>query len=477
VEHSNKRYLFIALAAVLLQLAVFKALYPFGSYFTDSYAYVAAAANHDPVSFRPLGYSVFLSVVHRITSSETALVCLQYLLVMLGALYLFFTLLYFYRPGKTVRIALFVFLCFNPLLLYIGNYVSSDAVFISASLFWFVLLLWTINRPRLYQLLLHAVLLWLILQTRFVALYYPLAGIMAFVLSPQRWRNKAAGILVLVAVTFFCVRRIQQATEAFTGTRVFSAFSGWQLANNAMHVYCHVQHDTSGMPSAGCAALDARVRQYFDTACPRLLRQPAIATTAYMWDSNSPLKTFMGDYRRRKDRSGYFQAWHAVGPLYSTYGAWLIKKHPLSFARYYLWPSSKTYFLPPLEVLSAYNEGVDTVGSVATQWFNYSGPRVGCTCKQLQEPLLRPFPVLFLFSNIWFALTVLFFFTAVPRQHMPAHRARLAWLALFFCSINAGFNIFASPCVFRYQVFPMLLLVCFALLIGEWCVRPKRVPY
>src|SRR5438093_6652293 len=68
----NKKYLLIATAGIFIQFIVFKFCYPFASYFTDSYTYIDAAAHNYVISVRPLGYSRFLSLVHRATTSDTA---------------------------------------------------------------------------------------------------------------------------------------------------------------------------------------------------------------------------------------------------------------------------------------------------------------------------------------------------------------------------------------------------------------------
>src|SRR6185503_13878775 len=70
----HKKYLLIATAGIFIQFIVFKLCYPFASYFTDSYTYIDAAAHNYVISIRPLGYSRFLSLVHRFTTSDTALV-------------------------------------------------------------------------------------------------------------------------------------------------------------------------------------------------------------------------------------------------------------------------------------------------------------------------------------------------------------------------------------------------------------------
>ncbi|HEY4150146.1 MAG TPA: hypothetical protein VGM41_14505 [Chitinophagaceae bacterium] len=466
-DRFTARWLFIAVAAIVLQLVVLKWLYPFASYFVDSYSYISAAADHASVSYRPIGYSRFLSFVHSISASEKLLVSVQWLLLELGVLHFFFSVLYFYRPGPRTRLLLFLVLFFNPLLLYLCNYVSSDAFFAGLSLFWFTGLLWIINRPRLYQLLLQVLWLYIIIQTRFVALYYPLVGIAALLLSTQKRVYKAAGVLLIGLVSFFCIERVQKATESATGTRIFSAFSGWQMANNSLHVYCYVEQDTSGIPSE-CRELAAFVRTYFDTVCPRLRGLPAAATTDYMLVESSPLMKYFY-YKWRKDRlPGYFEAWNAVAPLYSDYGNWLMKKHPAAFARYYLWPSAKTYLAPPPEIMAQYNEGADTVGDAARNWFRYDNKQVSCVFKSLQGRVLAPFPVFFLLANLLLLLSMGWFLLVKGFREASDSMNRSLLLVAFFFIMNSCFSIFATPSSLRYEVFPLVIYACFSLLIVGW---------
>jgi len=468
----NRRYLFTAIAAILLQFIVFKWMYPFGDYFTDSYSYIHAAANHNKVSFRPIGYSKFLYAVHAVTTSETALIYIQYLLVQLGALHLFFSVSYFYRPGKMARVLLFAVLVCNPVLLYLANYISSDILFATLSLFWLLQLLWLLHRPRFYRLLLLAGLLFLLLQTRFTALYYPLTGIVALLLLRQKYWYKITGMALLLSVTVFCVVSVQKTTQAATGTRVFSAFSGWQWANNALHIYCHTKPGRDDMPPA-CAGIDSFVRRYFDTACPRRIN--ASISTDYMWDDNKPLKQYLAYYRQQKDL-GYFNAWHAVAPVYSSYGFYLIKKNPIAYARYYLLPGAKNYLLPSLEVMTVYNQGVDTVDKAAVYWFRYRSAKVHCVSTHLQQVLLAPVPAGFLVVNLLFVTAVGWFLRAKGlRRASPGFSASLL-LAAFFIALNAVFSIAATPSAVRYEIFPLLLLACYTLLTFDWLLRHRRQP-
>jgi hypothetical protein len=472
-DQLNRRYLFIAIAAIIIQFTVFKWLYPFGDYFTDSYSYIHAAAHHHKVSFRPIGYSKFLYAVHAVTSSETALICLQYLLVQLGALHLFFSAGYFYRPGKTARLLLFAVLICNPVLLYLSDFISSDSLFAALSLFWLLQLLWMLHRPRFYQLPLLAGLLYLLLQTRLTALYYPLTGILALLLLRQKYWYKITGVLLLLSVTVFCIVSVQKATQAATGTRVFSAFSGWQWANNALHIYCHTNPGREDMPAA-CAGLDSFVRRYFDTACPR--RITASVSTDYMWDDDKPLKRYLAYYQAQKNLPGYFAAWHAVAPIYSSYGFYLIKKNPIAYTRYYLLPGTKNYLLPSLEVMAVYNQGVDTIDKEAAHWFKYPGTKVHSVSGQLRQVLLAPVSTGFLLANGLFVTGLLWFLVAKGRRGAPAGFSGSLLLAAFFAAVNAAFSIAATPSSIRYEIFPLLLLACYSLLLFDGLLRRRRQP-
>ena len=56
----NKIYSLLMLGMILLQFIVFKLLYPFPDFFSDSYSYMEAAALHMDVNIWPIGYSKFL---------------------------------------------------------------------------------------------------------------------------------------------------------------------------------------------------------------------------------------------------------------------------------------------------------------------------------------------------------------------------------------------------------------------------------
>src|ERR1700761_23691 len=175
-----RTYLYVAVPVMLLSWILFKVFYPFADYFTDSYTYIQAAADKDLISYRPIGYSVFLRIVHAVSVSDTFLVSLQYVLVQGAGLCLFFVLITTYRFSLWTQRLLLAFLLLNPLIHYICNCVSSDALFIFGSLFWVILLLRLVRRPSVGVMIAQAVLLLLLFYLRYIALYAVVVSVAAF---------------------------------------------------------------------------------------------------------------------------------------------------------------------------------------------------------------------------------------------------------------------------------------------------------
>jgi hypothetical protein len=456
----QRKTLLPAILGMVLVWILFKIFYPYADYFTDSYSYIQAAAHHDIIDFRPIGYSIFLRLVHALSASDTFLVTVQYALVQLASLSLLIKLQRLCRPAEWVPRLILVFIVFNPAIPYTCNYVSSDALFIALSLLWFDLLIDLVLRPSGGRLVLQLLLLACIFNIRYVALYYPAVAAIAFFLMRKDWLFKLAGIGTSVAVVGIGTLAVKSITREQTGAAIFSAFSGWQIANNALHLYPYIPVDTTGIPSAESQQLAHYVSAYFDSAAPALAKRGPVSTTGYMWEHSSPLHQYMKAYQKRFSLS-YFTAWNRVGVVFTEYGYHLVRKHPLAFGRYYIWPSLKSYFYTPLDVYAIYNEGHMEVDPVAQHWFGYKSTRVRVSSATFQGSLLAPMPLLYFLLNIAFVIaTGLFLKERVLRERNPAFTLCLR-LAAAYLLANAAFCVFASPTVLRYQVLPVIILFVF----------------
>jgi hypothetical protein len=459
----NKRYLDMGFAATIMLFVIFKLCYPFADYFNDSYTYINAARHHHAMSVRPIGYSRFLEGVHLLTTSDTVVIFIQYLAIQAGTLFLFFTIRYFFPLPKTFSHILFAILLFNPVTLYISNYISSDALFVGLSLFWFCLLIWIINRPRWIQLAPLAGLLYIIFTLRYAALYLPAIALLALLFSKRSWLFTITGAVVTVLPLFLEMQRVKQVTKKETGTAIFSAFGGWMSVNNALHMFPYIDVSDKDLPSADCRSFNKMVKQYFDTL-PVAERPYPHVRVNYLWGSHTPMKAYMHTIEEQKDLD-YFSAWHAAAPVFAQFSNHLVIKHPAAFARYFLWPNTKEYCLPPLESLLSYNEERDLVDSSAIKWFRYKSDRVGCLNKTIQGTLLQPIPYWFLLVNIVFCGTLLTVLVRAKRFALSPALLRTLLLAGGFWLINFCFSIYAAPVVFRFQLFPMIIYTTFSLLL------------
>ncbi len=475
----TRRYLSVLLPLMTLTWIVFKYYYPFADFFIDSYTYIGAAADRYSISFRPIGYSIFLRLIHSLSVSDTFLVTVQYVLVQGACLCLFFFLVRHCYLAGWARLVLAIFLVADPLVYYTSNIVSSDAVFLALSLFWLTLLLQLLRRPTWGALILQWILLGLIFYTRYVALFYPaVAALTFFVVRRDLW-YKLTAIAGSIAVVMAGALYTQRLTHEQTGTPIFSAFSGWELANNAIQIYPWLPADTTDLPSPESHQLARYVSTWFDQQGAAIKKAAPVATTFYMWSPGSPLHQYFDAYRLRRSplrqrpdtaELAYFTAWNRVAPIFTRYGHFLIARHPVAFSRYYLWPSAKVFFLSPLDVLAVYNEGKKEVDTVAQNWFHYRNNKPQVRSAAIQGKLLAPFPWFFLGLNVAFLVTgIMLLVRRRPIRGQESDRSgrypffiTCLQLVTGYLLANAGFNIFAAPSVFRYQALPLILLFAFS---------------
>jgi len=472
-EKRNRSFLWIALIGVSVQFMVFKTLYPFPDFFLDSYSYIFAASQHWNINIWPIGYSKFLSAFHAITHSSMALVAFQYFFLELSALYFFFTMLYFHKPGKIFVFVMFIFLFFNPLFFYLGNFVNSDAIFAALSLFWLTTLIWILHRPQFHQVFIQAIILFLAFTVRNNAYFYPLIAALVFILSRQKvWIKITGALAALVLIVPFVIYSSNEA-EKLTGIKQFSMFTGWQLANNALYMYDKIHVDTAQLPTAATRELDRYSKEFYRNFSADFLDSISWYPGNYfICKPESPLFHFLAfrdkesPYDLTHTHSGVV-AWSKVSPVFGQYGAYLIQKHPFSFARYFMLPNVMYYFLPPLEKFNLYNQGSDEVGPIIQNWFGYEDPHLTIASEDLQTSLLFMFPPLFLVINLYFLGCLAWFLVKKNYRQTGAVFNRTIWISAAFLSANFLFSIFATINVFRYQIFPMIVCLTGLLLLIE----------
>jgi hypothetical protein len=466
----NKVYVGVILGLMLLEFVVFKTLYPFPDFFSDSYSYIRAAYFHFDVNIWPIGYSRFLAFFHHwVGHSGSALITFQYLAWCFASLYFFLTVTYFYPTGKNTRIFLSLFLFFNPLIFYTTNYVTSDILFISMSTVWLTLLIWILNRPTLAHILIQAVLMFVMFTFRYNAMIYPLIAAGVILVSKQKVWIKVLGIIAGPALIVPFIIWSSNAAKVVTGAPQFPPIlGGWQWGNNALYFRGFIQENSNAFPTPQTAELDRIARQFFALPYrPQHLLADEVANF-FIRHPEAPLKQYMARHFRPKNEYEDVVAWGKSAIVFDQYGKFLIKRHPWAYARYYLLVNTKNYFIPPLEKLEIYNLGEDAMWPEAQGWFQYSSPQIWCVSKELQGTVLAMFPVLFLILNLYYIAGLWLFIRRGGFKKTSRIAQYTILMVTAFLALNAGFSIFANIIVIRYEIFPMLVFLSFAMLLTDY---------
>ncbi|HWK04518.1 MAG TPA: hypothetical protein VNS58_12850 [Puia sp.] len=471
----NKIYSLLILFLVTCQFIIFKLLYPFPDFFSDSYSYLYAAYAHLDVNIWPIGYSKFLSIFHSLTHSAIALTFFQYIFLEISCLYFYHTVVYHFQTGRNTRTFLCLFLFFNPLNLYIANYVSSDSIFIAISLIWITQLFWIYIKPQWYQIPLQGILFIIAFSFRYNASYYPLVATIVFLVSGFKLWYKILGLLLGPSLLLCFILFSRHASEKMLGSPQFPPIlGGWQWGNNALYMREQITEDTSRWPNKNMAELDSIARDYFRWMPPRYRDLDAYVANFFIREPQAPLKTYLISHYKIEDGTSQVVAWGKVAPIFGEYGKYIIKRHPIEYMRYYLFRNVKNYFMPPLEKLEIYNLGDRKFRTDAQYWFDLHSDDAKCVSKELQGTLLFFFPSLFGVINLYFLISLIFFIRSRGFQQADRRFSYAIGLVTLFWLLNFCFSVFANIIVIRYQVFPMIILISSAMLLTDYLESIKK---
>lgn len=469
----NRITLYFAFAAIVIQFFIFKYFYPFASYIHgDSFVYLQTAYDNLDINTYMVGYSRFIRFFSVFNRTDLGLTAFQYLLIQSSALFFLFTLFYFYKPGKIVQIVLLCFMVFNPLFLHLANLVSSDGFFVALSLIWVTLLLWIIHRPNNYIIVLHGLVLFIAFTVRYNALIYPFISAGVFFLSKMPVKKRVFGTALGGVLCALFVLYTGNKYKELTGIWQYSPFSGWQMANNAMYAYRYVAPEDRKPVKKEFQELDKTIRDYFDSTRDHK-KHPAeavMAGTFYMWSDGMPLFIYRNSLFRKDSTAKELKKWASMGPFYKKYGTHIISKYPIYFLKYFMWPNAIKYYSPPVEFLSEFNSGKDSVLPITQLWFRYPSLKLTTRTKDIKVHILDFYPILTGIINVIMLCCLLCFLllNAWQKEKKFGYGVLIGgtiWL------LNAGFTIFASSAALRFQSFPILLTTTFALLLVNCIVQ------
>lgn len=469
----NRKWFLAALGVSVLYFIILRWLFPIPSYFYDSYTYLQVARDHQPVSFRPIQYSEFINFFKGFSTSDFALIFAQYYTNVLANLLLFFTVTYFFSMKSVSKIVLFGLLFLNPLYIVYSNYILTDAFFASLTVLYFTLIIWILNRPAWYFIALQLLLLILLFKLRYHAIIFPFFLAFVILLTRQVLWQKLISIAVSFILLGMLVFKTINVTENYTGVRTFSAFSGWQMANNALHILRHETIDSTTIDDEEVKDVLRFVNHYFDTTQQHF--DSTGVTAAYMWRKFSPLKDYVIPYAQKNYLTSYFQAWQTLGPVYDKFGKTIILKKPVAYIQHYVVPNTKAYVLPDMEAYASYNENADTISREAQLFYGYANNSVPAKRESFYSYTMHPWTYIFPVLNLLLlVLSVLFFAGKFYKKSDELFSKSLVSFWVLYL-LNFFFIVFLAPSVFRYHVFIVTLSIPFILLLINEIFRKKEV--
>ncbi len=469
LSKENRIWFILSCLVGIVYFFISNKLFPFPNLYPDSYTYIECANKNILVNFRPVEYSKFIIFFKQFSATHTALIIAQYAFFLISNLFLFLTLLYTLKMSKLAKYALFTFLFINPVYILTSNAVLSDPFFSSIAVIWVTVLIWLLLKPHLLLFVLQLIATLFLFKLRYHGIIFPvLFTITCFFIPYNNWL-KTLFVAINVVALFFIVKETTDINEDQTYTRTFSAFSGWQMANNALYV---LQNKEVSIDTTAFDKLDNNrfkdfavyLKTYLDTVKNPIASK--LVNGAYIWNEASPLKKYLLVYLRKHEKEffvdannqiSYFEIWQLMGPIYSKVGQEVIMQHPAIYFKNFIKPNIAAYFNSDLEAYQEYCTNKDTIQSSVTDYYHYSNIKIEKKSKETYKTLIAPFPRLFLFSNILFYISLIVYLVVFWKKWNPVFIKILALFILLYL-INLGFISLLAPTVFRYHIFIFTLL-------------------
>lgn len=478
----NLTYIYAGVGISLGIWLIFKYFYPYPNIGIDSYFYIQAAASNVDVGTWPVGYSKFIRLVGFFSHSPYVLVTVQYIILQLSLLFFFITIRFFYDLRRSTSNILFAFLFLNPLLLFASNHIMSDVLFAGLTIIWISQLLWILYLPKPYMVITHAFLILIIFTIRYTALYYPAIATLVFIFCrlSLKWRITGIALTTILIASFIVYTSSKM--EAISGFRQFSSTGSWKLANNALYMYEHIHHEDKTVVPSKFKELHTLVQKYFQAphANVELLYASEEITTGSFYDFayESPLMQYLRLKKGLDVDIFDFRNTSSLGPYYEEYANYLIRKHPLAYLRYVIFPDLVTYIIPFPEIYdfdySSYHLWNDNkFGKTAKEWFKLTSIMIPENHINIRGILLYPWPFLLAITHILFLLAISAFF--LFKIHKRIGRIQLCGLLLIliYCLLNCMYMISIAVIVLRFQLSVLIFEFLFVVLIVDMMLQEK----
>ena len=169
-----------------------------------------------------------------------------------------------------------------------------------------------------------------------------------------------------------------------------------------------------------------------------------------------------------------------MGNICGQYGIYLVKRHPIDFARYWIWPNAFRYFEPPAEIFRMNSPYFflfrnDEYSKIALQYFALKTLMTPWSRISFRTSLLSWYPIFFCVLNVFFCIGFFGFFAMGGPKLTTRDKLRALLTVALLWLTNAAFSIIASGNVLRYQIFSMILQTVFGLVVVDMILRGSPI--
>lgn len=444
---------FLSLSIILMFW--YLSAYPYPIINGDSGNYILRAREMTIGAYRPFGYSVFIAWLHDLSKDIRVIFYGQYFLNFLATTFFLFSIKYLLNLNKLWYYIVSFVMLVSPSVLYLTVLVMSDSLFYVLCLLFLVSILWLIKTDnKWWVVLIHLLLLYFLLYTRYVALIYPFVSLIALLWGKFTYLRLMVSLSpLLVAVLFY--NKVKHKMEEVFNIEIFSGFSGWALANNAVSVVPYTDLKLDDIKDLEVKYVHSFVIKQPDSVYASF---KYIRSTNFMWRKDMPAKLMMMDYRKQRQTT-YPKLWLYSGQMLQKYALYMIKNHPWLYFRYFIIPNIG-------EIFSTFEiREWDTFDPLKLDYFEYPVQEYTYT-----KPLISKMQYLRMTTTFlgWFLFPIAVVFLILKRKSIqPSVFAMLCCIWLFLLA-HCFMSVIGHPINnFRYllPIYPILLItICFGLM-------------
>lgn len=429
----------ISLVAFLYMNSNYATLFKSG----DTYSYIGGAVTgFNP--YRPMGYSWVLQFIAYFSMSTSALFYTQFALNYCATVFLLLSIKFFIpaynKLSQVTYWIISVLIMLAPARIYLTNNVNSDSVFISITLLWLATMLWIIHTKKLYWAFIHLLFMVIAIFIRYSALVYPVISLVLIGFVFKHQLKIALSLLTTLPWLMFLIPAPRHSVF-HTYTETYTAFSGWQLANNALHIIPSINLAPESFKEENLVKLHRIVKLNPDSVYTNLG-----LTYDYIWHKDLPLK--QNCFRIMEEQNiSYFAAWPKNSKILKSYASALIIKFPFTYFRHFLWPNFLSLCYPVnLEALAENNYINQDNGWFESTTLIDQHPESDV----FQMYLVKLIPI----SNalLWILMLSLLgiFVYKNGLQNVSSTEKLIIGILCMYLIVLVVFHVFASPIVYRF---------------------------